>query len=665
MCGICGLVQFENLNVSASIIKNMADSIKHRGPDDEGYLAVSTSEGLVTELGGEDSKIPLPRIDSYSGKANLFLGHRRLSIIDLSANGHQPMSYQQNDDCWLVYNGEIYNYKKIRTQLASRGYQFKTRTDSEVLLAAYIEWGEDCLAFLDGMWAFVIYDKRRNVMFGSRDRFGVKPLYFYHTGSCFAFASEAKAFMQLPYFNRAVNEKAVFDYLVFGKDRSDEDETFFSDVRELPPAKAFRLDLNHGELTSFSYYDLPMHDGDRWEPFSSSKAKENIEIVRSHIFDAVRSHLISDVPVGTCLSGGIDSSALVCAISSILKGEQIEEVGATPRVFTACYQGSAIDESKWARLVSDQTGAEWFTVFPSKTELFDDLEDLVYTQDFPFGSTSIYAQYRVMRLARDNGIKVLLDGQGGDELFGGYTPYYLTFFLEMLGDRAFRSLFREFGKLGNAPISRKTLLKQMLINSVKSIAPGVMKQAGYRYRNPLLKYVNPQLIEDYFDIGIEKIKSEVIGEKKLNQKLHNAMTKSSLPNLLRYEDRNSMRFSLESRTPFADHISLIETLFAMPAAYKIHNGFSKWLLREAMKPKLPEKIYSRRDKIGFATPEHEWLNENKLIIVYYLSSWQSDYVRVDEIIKDLDFILDRQPRLGITDLWRFINLALWQMQFNN
>lgn len=657
MCGICGLLNI-NLNANASTLHSMANLLRHRGPDDEGYIAVSTRDGAVTPLGGADSQVSLPDVSRFDGCADLFFAHRRLSIIDLSPAGHQPMS-SDDGNLWVTYNGELYNFPEIRAELEGRGYLFRTRTDTEVLLAAYAEWGEECLDRFDGMWAFVLYDKRRNLLFGSRDRFGVKPLYYVKNDALFAFASEAKAFAALPGFRRTVRSEAVFDYLAFGVERWEDGTTFLSEVMELPPAHAFRFDLAEKRLHVRRYYELPYHDGKVWEPFCEKKAAGHVEQVRELVFASVRRHLSSDVPVGSCLSGGIDSSSIFGAIGAILKNERIAEVGDRPRAFTACYDDASIDESAWARLAAEHTGGEWHTVYPQGDELIADLEDLVYTQDFPFGSTSIYAQYRVMKLAKERGVTVLLDGQGGDELFTGYTPYYTAFFREMLGKCAWRDLAREWRGLGNAPTGKKGVLKGMLIGVLKKHLPRSVKQMGYGKRNPLLEYISPELKQQHFSAALDRLAGRICDWRSLNQMLFSLMSSASLPSLLRYEDRNSMRFQIESRTPFADDRLMIEEVFAIPSVYKIHGGFSKWLLRESMRPILPEKIYKRQDKIGFATPEHAWLRPKSEYFQSLMNDSLSDYLNVGKIRREWSDLMERQPKQGALPLWRLLNVAMW------
>ncbi|GHT96761.1 hypothetical protein FACS1894141_7240 [Spirochaetia bacterium] len=336
-------------------------------------------------------------------------------------------------DTWITFNGEIYNYKSLKNELSE--FSFMSNTDTEVLLYAYEKWGINCLQRLNGMWAFVIYDAKKKILFGARDRFGVKPLYYTKNADFFAFNSEIKGLLAKPELSRKINANAAAAYLTTGLESFD-GETFFDAISELKPAHYFIYDLEKKALTIERYYDLPICD--TWEHFNEKKCQGYIEGAKERIIQAVDLRLNADVTVGSCLSGGMDSSAIVCSINKLLREKPYDSVGSKQGVVTACYDNSPIDESKWAKLVVDHVSADWHKVFPKREELLNDLSDLVFSQDVPFGSTSIYAQYRVMKTAKEAGITVMLDGQGGDELFTGYTPYYHTFYSEAKKNRGRR-----------------------------------------------------------------------------------------------------------------------------------------------------------------------------------------------------------------------------------
>ena len=652
MCGITGIFS-GNQNVKSEWIIGMNNALRHRGPDDEGFLAIKTKTKEVYHLAGPDSKVNNSRIEALDKDVNLLLGHRRLAILDLSALGHQPMS-NKDETIWIIHNGEIYNYVELREELKALGYNFHTNTDTEVLLSAYEEWGENCLNRLNGMWAFVIYDKRKNVLFGSRDRFGVKPLYYYLSLDFFVFASEIKSLIKMPGIKTGINPKAVFDYFIFNWPENEE-EGFFKNIFELPPSFGFHYCLSTKALKKWKYHNLKYHEG--WERFNGDKLVEFTTRTSELISNAVSTRLRSDVPVGSCLSGGLDSSTVVCIINKVLENESMTQIGEKQRVFTACYENNIIDESKWAGIVAERTRASWHKTFPNSANFIEDLEDLVYTQDLPFRTTSIYAQYRVMKLAKEANIKVLLDGQGADELFAGYLPYYRTFFAEILKNLNISAFVRELKRLDNSPLNMKFLLMSLIKLYSARFFPSPLKRLVFKINNKEFKYLNTDFWDEHRErLGQLKDKADT----SLNNMLYKHISRQSLKSLLRYEDRNSMRFSIESRTPFADDIDLIEYVFQIPSVYKIHNGWSKYVLRKSIKGLIPEEIRLRKDKIGFATPEFQWLNEMKEELKAYITTDLEDFINTKELLKDWDMLLNNQTKNGITNIWCFINFAVWK-----
>lgn len=648
MCGITGIIYTDKYGDPAGI-KKMSDAIAHRGPDGEGFLAINSRTRTVTALAGKKTPVSLPPLENFCGEADVYLAHRRLAIIDLSTSGHQPMS-NADGTLWITFNGEIYNYKALRGELSE--FEFKSSTDTEVLLCAYQKWGERCLDRLNGMFSFVIYDKKKNMLFGARDRFGVKPFYYVNDSSFFAFNSEIKGLMALSQVPRNLNHDVASSFLRTGNFVYWED-TFFKTVKELLPAHSFTYSIDTHSLGIKKYYELDFTD--EWQKFDEAKEKEYIQGVKDRILESVRLRLNSDVTAGSCLSGGMDSSSIVCSISELLKKESFSSLGAKQGVVTACYDDKRIDESSWARLVSEKAGARWFPVYPKKEELLDDLQDLVYSQDYPFGSTSIYAQYRVMKTARENGLTVMLDGQGGDELFTGYTPYYSMFYREANKNHDKTLLANEQEYIKNTPLQSMPKmhvgLMPLAIRIGRTILPRPARQAILHFMpgiDPFHKYIN-----------VTGKTWQDINYSTLNQMLHAYITVISLPELLRYEDRNSMRFSIESRTPFADDINLIEYVFKIPSVYKIHNGWSKYLLRESMKGIIPDAVRLRTDKIGFATPEYEWLRDIKEILFSGYNPELNEILNMKKLENDWDDIYIRQNKAGITQIWRFINFILW------
>ena len=416
MCGITGVYSFKG-TVDPMCIKRMTDLLRHRGPDDEGFLAVDSASGKVFSLIGSESKIQGLRIEDFNEPADLFLGHRRLSIIDLSSAGHQPMC-NEDGSLWIVYNGEIYNYLEIRKELVSLGHRFNSYTDTEVILHAYEEWGADCLSRFNGMWAFAIVDLKKKRIFCARDRAGVKPFYYVYDGKRFCFASEIKAILKMDHFSVEPNEQIIADYL-FGGLIDHTRETFFKGIYQLRPGEYLLIE-NNG-LTTKPYWDI--------EPNEAHFVQEDDYTASFYelLEDSIRLRLRTDVPIGTCLSGGLDSSSIVCLANRLMfNGQSIDPrlVGERQKTFSSCFEDPVYDERKFIELVIDRTGAEKNYVFPQAEALFEDLTKLIWHQDEPFGSITIYAHWNVIRLARKRGVTVLLNGQGADELLAGYLPSF-------------------------------------------------------------------------------------------------------------------------------------------------------------------------------------------------------------------------------------------------
>ncbi|MEO5357112.1 MAG: asparagine synthase (glutamine-hydrolyzing) [Nitrospirae bacterium YQR-1] len=618
------------------LVSRITNILRHRGPDDEGYLAVNTQSGKVYELTGDDSVIGGRHINSFNEPVNMYLGHRRLAILDLTESAHQPMNYQNR--YYTVYNGEIYNYVELRGELRAAGYEFRSGSDTEVLLASYDRWKEDCAGKFNGMWAFAIYDRAANQLFCCRDRFGVKPFYYTVLRSGFAFASEIKALLALPDIKRAVNDEAVFDYLALGNEGR-----FLSEIDELMPAHSMTIDLSTDLRPAVKrYYTLNTNRSlFAAEGVTTTEAAAK---VRELILNSIALRLRSDVTVGSCLSGGIDSSTIVCAIDSFIKRQHIAQVGIRQKTFTASYKDTETDESRWAQIVSSEANTQWFQTFPTAPELLDDLDDLIYCQDVPFRSTSIYAQYRVMKLASEHGVKVLLDGQGADELFAGYPMFYGAFFSNMLKEGKLFNLISECKHMGNAPLSMGSVVSYLLKSSLMKTIPGFVK-------NVLTRGLNTHLSEDFKNAHKGRL-SSLLDKKysgNLNAMLLQYMLEENLQCLLKYEDRNSMHFSIEARVPFADDTPLIEYVFALPGAFKIHNGWSKYVLREAVSGLVPETIRLRTDKVAFRTPEKTWIKEISRYLRESIEQETACYFKPAAFEKLLDS----------SGAWRAVNLSVW------
>lgn len=667
MCGIAGIVNLSGEISDLSLhVKSMTDAIRHRGPDGEGFLFYN-GESVITAFGNETPEQVMHSSFNYSPKTNLkdisgnylfAFGHRRLSIIDVTAAGHQPMCNKE-ENIWLVFNGEIYNYIELREELRQKGFSFLTNTDTEVVIAAYVHWGEDCVKHFNGMWAFVIFDKEKNSLFCSRDRFGVKPFYFYRDNHVFAFASEQKALVKQPFIRTGINFTAASAFLA-GDIHSIEwgEENMFKNVFELMPSHNLWIDLTKKTFNKTCYYELkfsPEYSDYNLNSFEKYKSE-----VESLFVDAVKLRLRSDVSVGSCLSGGIDSSAIVSVTGKLVSEGYSVNLGGKLKVFTLKFDDESIDETRWAKYVVDQTKAEWHLVSPDANGLLKNLETLNYCQDVPICSTGTFGQFQLMNEAKQSGIKVVLDGQGGDELFGGYYSHSKIFWKE---------LFRN-GKYGKA-ISEMSSdckgfsnLREYFKDSLKSrfSSSSLMKYA-YKSIIPQNSFLREKVIDEYFHSGIFSSEKELSRSTSLNEALKKDFINTRLKMYLKYEDRSSMWHSIEARTPLADDNHLIDYVFQIPSSYKIHNGINKHIFREAAVNFLPREIIERKDKLGFVTPIDKWTKQIGNQCLHYFDDSLSDFMDVKKIKGNSYKFFDIKNHADATRVFRMISFAVWKKVF--
>lgn len=587
MCGIAGIVLKKQNSVNLKdVVFAMSQSIKHRGPDGEGILLAgenstpcSTKDTPVFKT-SESNYLPQKNISEVQGDFYLALAHRRLSIIDLSDTGHQPMTLSDGK-WWITYNGEIYNYLELKKELESEGADFISTSDTEVVLQAYKIWGVDCLEKFNGMWAFCIYDVEKQELFCARDRFGVKPFYYVDNDKVFAFASEQKAFVKSGLIKAEMNEKALHNYLINNR-MEPEENNFFDGVTELWPGHYLTYNLKSQELNTYRYFKLePDYD---YETDLQSN-DELISQIREKLVNAVNLRLRSDVPVGSCLSGGVDSSVLAALMS--------KDKNNPVYFFTSVFKNKEGDESYFADLMAKHVKGIHKTIEPTSEGLFKELETLVYSQDVPIWDTSTYAQYKVMELAKQNNIKVVLDGQGADELFAGYHHHFVAKWNYLL------SYGNIFGMMRDMNQSKKTIASPFSLFIKEKI------KANY---NTYLKNNSPYFASDF--VNKHETVNPVKYLDKVNQQLAYDITDARLKAFLKCEDRCGMWHSVESRTPFSDDIELINLMFSINGNRKMQKGISKYFLREAMKDKLPQEIYARYDKMGFETPMNKWIGGN-------------------------------------------------------
>jgi len=629
MCGISGIIYKNNNGSIKESIFNMSQSIKHRGPDGEGFTFFS--ESIEIPAFSKDTPIvnkesnrflfnPKKSLEDVSSNYTMAFAHRRLSIIDLSESGHQPMC-DISSNYWITFNGEIFNYLELKIELKSKGHVFLTQTDTEVVLAAYKEWGTNCLEKFNGMFGFALYDKFKQELFCARDRVGVKPFYFINTQSTFAFASEQKSFFKSKLIPFEINETQQTDFLL-NAELETEEQSLFKHIYELKPSHYFIFNLKTFDLNLNRYYDINLkvshHKSD----------SEIIDTIESKLKHAIDIRLRSDVEIGSCLSGGLDSSIIAGMIKDLQPTKKT-------KLFTAIFPNETFDESNYAKEVANFVNGNWNTVSPTETEFFCDIEKLNYSQDLPIWSTSTYSQYRVMQLASEHHIKVLLDGQGADELFGGYTHHYFSLWKEL-------SLVSKFKNINKSRLS----IHQPFLNFGKQLLKENL-HIGVDYSNyfnsPLNQIAKPRTIHFKNTLN-EQLKADYFG---------------NLKSFLKCEDRCSMAFGIESRVPFADDFELVDYIFSVEGTKKIKSGVSKFLLREATKNYIPENIYKRTDKVGFETPIEKWLK-----------NYQEDIL--DIVRQQLDFINHQQLKANFTKLLsekpsfvlRLYSLAIWKKVFS-
>jgi asparagine synthase (glutamine-hydrolysing) len=575
MCGIAGLISIDPEKINNRRLKDMTDCIAHRGPDGEGHWI------------------------SENGKVGL--GHRRLSIIDLSHEADQPMHYMGRYS--IVFNGEIYNYIEIRDTLLQQGYKFQTQSDTEVLMALYDRDKENCLQLLDGMFSFVIYDNKENSVFCARDRFGEKPFFYsYEKGKHFYFGSEMKCLWSggIP---KEVNNRMLFNYLSFGylENPQDLSETFYSNCTRLEHSHYLTINLSTLEISIHKYYDIDWQHIEH--SITVSQAKEKFHEL---FYTSIKRRLRSDVTVGSSLSGGLDSSLVVCVIDELKKGsDQLQNT------FSAVFPGYKKDERKFMDYVIAKTNVDPHFVTPNEQGLLNDIDKLSWHQEEPYGSASIYAQFCVMRTALENNVTVLLDGQGADEILAGYHTYYNSYFNELKNSAPleYKSQYSHYLKLHSSN-SINGITTKSLGDRVRDISPQLVKPIK-RLKNDFVQFKNPFFHSDFYAAyKKETFVTPGANFSTLNESLYSSTFKSGLQQLLRYADRNSMAHSREVRLPFLYH-ELIEFLFTLPSTFKINEGWTKWIMRETFDI-LPKEIGWRTDKIGYEPPQKNWL-DNELI----------------------------------------------------
>jgi asparagine synthase (glutamine-hydrolysing) len=622
MCGIAGGFWTASRHSAAERLASAPGCMRHRGPNDHGIELVETAEATIA------------------------VGQTRLSVIDLTAGGHQPV-LSDDGRIALVFNGEIYNYRELRDELRAMNHGFKSQSDTEVLLAAWSEWGPACLPRLDGMFAFVVHDRMRQELTCVRDAFGIKPFFYEQTDTGLLFASEQPALLALRGRPAKADLQRAYDYLVNGIYDGSE-FTFVEGVRHLKPGHLLRIDLrSRGQAAPERWWRAPTLER------TDLKFDQAVEAVRSQFLDNVRLQLRSDVPLGAALSGGIDSSAVVCAMRHV-------EPKAPIHTFSYIANGSSLSEESWVDLVNEAVGAVPHKISASAVDLANDVDAIVRTQGEPFGSTSIYAQYLVFKLAHENGITVTLDGQGADELLAGYIGYPGQRMLSLAERRQFAGMHRFARRWSEWP-GRSYKLAWMYLG--KSALP----EWSYAHaRNAMGRSSQPDWlnVEMLMENGVELRevrpgKDPANRGRRVVEQLAYGLQERGLPHLLRHGDRNAMAFSIESRVPFLT-LPLANLLLSLPENYLISDsGETKHVFRAAMRGIVPDAILDRRDKIGFATPEMDWLRAIAPTLRHWLAEMPAiAFLNRDALLAAFDRVIAGQSA-PTWQLWRWVNYVRW------
>lgn len=607
MCGIAG---FYNTKLSreegTALLAKMLPATRHRGPDYTGTEVIPPA----------------------------FLGHNRLSIIDLSDSANQPMTYM---GLKMVFNGEVYNYLEIKKELLQLGYTFKTESDTEVIIAAYRQWGKDCVLRFIGMWAFAIWEESTHTLFCSRDRFGIKPFYYIHAGEALYFASEYKPLKLVPEFNASLNLAQVsralqLGWLVYN------DQSFFDCIRVLPPAH--NLILTNGKLNTYRYWDI---DFSKSNPDPLEQQCNDFRQLLKH---SITLHLRSDVPVAATLSGGIDSSVIVSEIATMYPEQRL-------KTFTVYYEGKyGVDERPFANEVIHKYRKNLTPYYysPSDGEITEHFHRALYHSDVPVTGSSFFSQYFIMKSIADQKIKVVLSGQGADDYLGGYMHSFYRLYADYI--RQFK-----WGKLLTDMMRHKKNQEWGVAKSIDIFAKSML--SAIRDENTLYRLEYTRYLP-FLSVSSKEKDTFVLenkGNTRLNAFLYQLMFNTSLPTLLHYEDRNSMAFSIESRVPFLDH-RLVEFAFATRNSAKINGPVTKYLLREATKDVLPQAIYARKDKKGFVTPgEVKWLRGplRHLLDIDWNLLDMIDRVKAQKVVNDFKNGDNKNANL----VWRLATLHYW------
>lgn len=641
MCGFAGFVSLSPREITPELVHDLYGALKERGPDDMGYFSVDCRDGEVSK--GRDFL--------YAESSSMFLLHRRLSIIGIDQHGWQPMS-TEDGRYTIVYNGELYNYKEIKKELEDAGVSFFSRTDTEVMLKAFATWRYSALEKLEGMYAFALFDRQERSLTLVRDPFGIKPLYYFSDGNALYFGSTLAALQCFSNIPRELCPKPAFEFLRFGLTDRD-GSTLLKNVFSLPPASLMTVSLEDCKPSEIKTFWTVSPEINTVISYSDAVNK-----LRELFVKSIRMHLRSDVPLGAALSGGIDSSSIVMMIREILGSE------APIHAFSFIAKDSPYDEEQWIDCVVDAAKVRVHKIFPKAEDLASDLPALVVSQGEPFASTSIYAQRRVFEEAHSAGIKVMLDGQGADEIFAGYEHFIPSRIASLFSQG---KIFGGLRLISDCRHRVSSPFRDLFLRSGQFLLSEARQEMAR-------KIIGKPLVPDWLNwewfaeretqASFEQIPAA--GFRGLKRELYRSLTDLCIPHLLRYADRNAMAFSIENRVPFLNR-ELIEFAYSLPEEFLIGtDGTSKKIFRDAMRGIVPDQILDRRDKVGFTTPEQDWISSlsawvEKIVFREFDSS--IPFLNRNRIMEHWDAIV-KGTRQFDNSMWRCLNFLEWMRSCN-
>lgn len=642
MCGITGIFNLDDKPVDLNILMEMNSRIKHRGPDDEGYFLKPINSSSPQLFSGDDS-LPLiksifPHIEK-SEPSSLALGFRRLSVIDRSEHGHQPMQ-DETLRYTIVFNGEIYNYLELRKELQALGYIFYTNSDTEVLLKMYMEYGDSCFTKLNGMWAVAIWDNQQEELTLCRDRWGIKPLCYYLDEQRLIFGSEEKQIIAAG-IEITPNYEMIYRYLKLGSLVRYGEETFYNEIKVVRPAHLMKITAQG--MIQKRYYQM---DISKFETYTAG-FETAVGEYQKLFSQSVKLRMRSDAEVGSCLSGGLDSSAIVC--------QAVQYTDKRFKTFSAYYpQGEKYDERKWIEIVNNAYNCKGHLLSPTAQEVNADFKHLTYLHDAPVIGSSPVTQYYVMQKVKQSGVTVVLDGQGSDEITAGYNHAFYRYYADLIKQRDFTRLSAEL------PDYLKYQQKGSSLAKLGKILFTLLNKESSLYKFEL-KSMNSDILHSRYS---KNILSEVEDLKcsRLANFQYNLLNNIFLPSLLHFADRNSMAASVESRLPFLD-VNLVEFAYSLPSHFKIKGAMGKYIHRESLKDLVPPEISNRKDKVNFAAPgETTWLRhtmkdslKETINSPFFTKSKQFDTIKLGELIHNYLNGEDKHATL----VWKLYALGVW------